>query len=121
MNEPQVVSCVLGVLGSLAFPSPERADKDGVVTATIWDSPAFKAGVDVGTAITAIDGQAWSRDRLLAAIAAAKGRKEPIRLLVRNGERFRDVPIDYHDGPRYPRFEKVGAGDGGLDRLLSPR
>ncbi|HEX8485253.1 peptidase M61 [Sphingomonas sp.] len=97
------------------------ADKDGVVTATIWDSPAFKAGVDVGTAITAIDGQAWSRDRLLAAIAAAKGRKEPIRLLVRNGERFRDVPIDYHDGPRYPRFEKVGAGDGGLDRLLSPR
>ncbi|WP_374942905.1 M61 family metallopeptidase [Sphingomonas sp.] len=97
------------------------ADKDGIVTASIWESPAFKAGVDVGTTIAAVNGQAWSRDRLLAAIAAAQGTKEPIRLLLKDGDRYRDVAIDYHSGPRYPRFEKVGTGDGGLDRLLAPR
>ncbi|HEU0066949.1 MAG TPA: peptidase M61 [Sphingomonas sp.] len=96
-------------------------DKDGVVTASIWESPAFKAGVDVGSTIVSIGGQAYSRDRMLAAIVAAKGNREPIKLLVKNGDRFRDVAIDYHDGPRYPRFEKVGAGETGLDRLLAPR
>lgn len=97
------------------------ADKDGVVTASIWEGPAFKAGVDVGTTIAAVNGEAWSRDRLLAAIVAAEGAKEPIRLLLKNGDRYRDVGVDYHNGPRYPRFEKVGAGEGGLDRLLAPR
>ncbi len=93
------------------------ADKDGNVTASIWDGPAFKAGVDVGTAIVAINGQGWSRERLLASVAA----KAPFRLLVKTGERYREVTVDYRDGPRYPRFEKIGTGDGGLDRLLAPR
>jgi predicted metalloprotease with PDZ domain len=92
-------------------------DKDGIVTTTIWDSPAFRAGVDVGTGLAAVNGQGWSRERLLAAIAA----RAPVKLLLRNGERFREVAIDYRDGPRYPRFEKVGTGEGGLDRLLAPR
>ena len=93
------------------------AGGDGTISAVIWDSPAFRAGLDVGTSISAVNGQAWSRDRLLAAIAA----KQPVRLLVRSGDRFRDVTIDYRDGPRYPRFEKIGTGEGGLDRLLAPR
>jgi hypothetical protein len=36
-------------------------------------------------------------------------------------DRFRDILLDYHDGPRYPRRQKVGTGDGGLDKLLRPR
>ncbi|WP_287978042.1 peptidase M61 [Sphingomonas sp.] len=94
---------------------------DGNVNGVIWDSPAFKAGLDVGTQIQAINGEAYSGDKLKAAILAAKTSKEPIRLLVKNGPRFRDVAIDYHGGPRYPRLEKVGTGEGGLDRLLAPR
>ncbi len=93
------------------------AGSEGAVSAVIWDSPAFKAGVDVGTTIAAVNGQSWSRDRLLAAIAA----KAPVKLLLRTGDRYRDVTVDYRGGPRYPRFEKTGTGDGGLDRLLAPR
>ena len=94
---------------------------DGNVNGVIWDSPAFKAGLDVGTQIQAINGEAYSGDRLKAAIVAAKTSKDPIQLLVKNGPRFRNVAIDYHGGPRYPRLEKVGTGEGGLDRLLAPR
>lgn len=97
------------------------ASKEGVVTASIWDSPAFKAGIDVGTEILAINGEAFSADRIKAAILAAQGTKDPIRLTVKNGDRFRDLMIDYHDGPRYPRLQKVGTGETGLDRLLTPR
>ena len=45
----------------------------------------------------------------------------PIRLTVKNYDRFRDALLDYHDGPRYPRLQKLGTGDGGLDKLLTPR
>ena len=93
------------------------ADKDGTVTASVWDSPAFKAGIDIGTAIVAINGEGWSRERLLAAVAA----RAPVKLLVKSGDRFREATIDYSGGARYPRFEKIGTGDGGLDRLLAPR
>lgn len=96
-------------------------NKDGDVTASIWGSPAFDAAIDVGSTITAINGESYSGERLKAAIVAAKGTRQPIRLLVKNGERFRDIAIDYHDGPRYPRLEKVGTGETGLDRLLAPR
>ena len=97
------------------------ADKDGLVTATIWNSPAFKAGFKVGVTIVAVNGETYSPERLKAAIVAAKGTTTPIRLTVRSGQRVREVAIDYHDGPRFPRFEKVGTGEGGLDRLLAAR
>jgi len=97
------------------------AGKDGAVTAVIWDSPAFKAGLDTSVQLVGVNGESYSGDRLKAAIAGAKGGKEPIRLLVKAGDRLRDVAIDYHGGARYPRFEKVGTGEGGLDRLLAPR
>ena len=95
--------------------------KDGEATAVIWDSPAFKAGMDVGTVIQAVNGTAYSGDVLKAAIVAAQTSKEPIKLLVKNGARYREVSIDYHGGPRYPRLQKIGTGDTGLDKLLMPR
>jgi predicted metalloprotease with PDZ domain len=96
-------------------------NKDAEVTSAIWDSPAYKAGIDVGSQIQAVNGEAFTPERLKAAIVAAKGTREPIRLLVKNGARFRDLAIDYHGGPRYPRLEKIGTGEGGLDKLLMPR
>ncbi len=59
--------------------------KDGEATAVIWDSPAFKAGLDVGTVIQAVNGTAYSGDVLKAAIVAAQTSKEPIKLLVKSG------------------------------------
>ncbi len=97
------------------------ANKDGEVTAVTWGSPAFDQKIDVGSTIVAVDGRTFSGDALKAAVAGAKGGKEPIRLLVRNGDRVREVPIDYHDGPRYPRLQKTGTGETGLDRLLTAR
>ena len=95
--------------------------KDGEVTAAIWDSPAFKAGLDVGTVIAAVNGTAYSGDAMKAAIVAAQSSKDPIRLLLKNGPRYREVAIDYHGGPRYPRLQKIGTGESGLDKLLMPR
>ncbi|WP_314375168.1 peptidase M61 [Sphingomonas paucimobilis] len=93
----------------------------GEVTSSIWDSPAFKAGIDVGTQIQAVNGEAYSGDRLKAAIIAAKDSAHPVKLVIKNQDRFRDVTLAYTGGPRYPRLEKVGTGETGLDRLLKAR
>ena len=96
-------------------------DASGELTGVTWDGAAFKAGFTVGDQIVAVDGQAYSADRLKAAITAAKGTKTPIALTVKQGERYRSATLDYHSGLRYPRLQKVGTGDSGLDRLLAPR
>ncbi|WP_294273913.1 peptidase M61 [uncultured Sphingomonas sp.] len=93
----------------------------GEVTSSIWDSPAFKAGIDVGTQIQAVNGESYSGDRLKAAILAAKDPKKPVKLVIKNQDVFREVTIDYTGGPRYPHLQKVGTGETGLDRLLTAR
>jgi predicted metalloprotease with PDZ domain len=96
------------------------ASKSGEVSSVTWDSAAFKAGIDVGTEIVAVGDQSFSGEALKAAVVAAKG-GDPVRLTVKNGNRLRTLSIPYTGGLRYPRFQKVGTGEGGLDRLLAPR
>ena len=95
--------------------------EEGRVTAVIWDGPAFKAGLTVGAKLLAVNGATYSEDVLTRALTEAKTGKEPIRLLVSRFNQFETVAIDYHDGPRYPRLEKVGTGETGLDRLLAAK
>jgi len=95
--------------------------KDGDITSTVWNSPAFKAGLAIGDSVVGVNGQQYSIDRLKDAITAAKGTRDPIHLLIKSDTRVRTVDIDYHGGARYPRLQKVGTGETGLDRLLAPR
>lgn len=95
--------------------------KGGAIGSVTWDSPAFEAGLDVGESIVAVAGREYSDDRLRDAVKAAKGTRDPIRLLIKSGSAYREIAIDYHDGLRYPRLEKIGTGEGGLDRLLQAR
>ncbi len=96
-------------------------DGSGELTGVTWNSAAFAAGFAIGDQIVAVDGEAYSADKLKAAITAAKGGKTPIALTVKQGTRFRSAALDYHNGLRYPRLQKIGTGETGLDRLLAPR
>ena len=95
--------------------------EDAKITSVIWDSPAFNAGMTVGSELLAVNGRKFDGDGLKAAITAAKTSKDPVKLLVKSGEVFRTVELDWHGGLRYPRLEKVGKGEGSLDALLAPR
>jgi len=101
-------------------------DKDGQVTATLWDGPAYDAGIVNGTKLVAVNGRAYSEAVLKDAITAAKtggtAAKAPIALLVRRGDNFQTMTIDYHGGLRWPWLESTTPGrPNGLDRLLAPR
>jgi predicted metalloprotease with PDZ domain len=97
------------------------AASDGRLTDVLWNGPAFKSDLTVGTQIVAVNGNAYDGDRLKDAIKNAKGTNSAIELIVKNGDRFRTVRIDYHDGLRYPRLERVDGAPARLDQILTPR
>lgn len=104
----------------LAYSLGLTMSKSGIAQ-VMWDSPAFNAGMDLGDEILAVNGRGFTNDRLRDAVRDAKGSKEPIKLLLKSGERYREVAIDYHGGLRYPHLEKTVTGEAGLDKLLAPK
>jgi predicted metalloprotease with PDZ domain len=94
--------------------------KDASLTDVMWDGPAFKAGLTEGTQIVAVNGEAYAAEDLKQAIRMAKSGTAPIELLVKNKETFRTVRIDYHDGLRYPRLERLAGPPASLDEILRP-
>ena len=95
--------------------------KDGVLTDVLWEGPAFKAGLTEGTQIVAVNGETYAADDLKDAIRHAKATAAPIELLVKDKEEFRTVRIDYHEGLRYPRLERIVGAPPFLDAILTPR
>ncbi len=95
-------------------------NRDAELTAVQWDGPAFKAGLTVGGKLLAVNGVAYDADRLKEAITAAKT-GAPLSLIVRNGDHFRTVQIDYRGGLRYPRLERLANTPDRLNAIYAPR
>ena len=92
-----------------------------VIRALQWNSPAFKAGLAVGMEIVAVNGEAANADRINAAITAAKDPAKTVDLIVKDGDRYRTVSFDYHNGLRYPRLERIPGTPDRLGDILTPR
>jgi predicted metalloprotease with PDZ domain len=95
--------------------------KDGGVSDVRWDSPAFNAGLGTGATIVAVNDQAYDKTLLEDAVKAAKDGKAPIRLLVKEFDRYRTVDIDYHGGLRYPHLERIEGVPDRLTAIFTPR
>jgi predicted metalloprotease with PDZ domain len=93
----------------------------GTIEEVMWDSPAFKAGLARDMQVLAVDGSAYTAQRLKNAVTAAKTTQAPIELLVRQADTFTTHRIDYHDGLRYPRIERIPGTPDRLARLLQAR
>ena len=90
------------------------------VSNVTWDGPGHSAGVTPGTTIVAVNDREYSDDEIKGAIAAAATSKRPIRLLLKDGSRYREVQLPYYGGPRFPHLEKAVSGTALLDRMLAP-
>ena len=91
------------------------------ISSVRWGSPAFEAGLTSGWEVVAINGRAASPAVIAEAITASKGNTTPIEMMLKNGERFRTVRFDYHDGLRYPHLERIEGTPDRLGDILSPR
>jgi predicted metalloprotease with PDZ domain len=80
--------------------------RDGDIAGVQWDGPAFKAGLTNGGKLLAVNGIAYDMERLKEAITAAKG-GGPLELLVKTGDHYKTVSLNYRGGLRYPRLERI--------------
>jgi predicted metalloprotease with PDZ domain len=97
-----------------------RANSDGSIVDVRWNGPADKARLTPGSKIVGVNGQIFSGDLLNAAIREAKGRTDPIHLIVQSDSFLTIVDIDYHDGERYPALERVAGTPAYLDDITKP-
>jgi predicted metalloprotease with PDZ domain len=93
----------------------------GRLSDVVWEGPAYKSGLTVGTQIIAVNGTTFDPGRLKSAIRDATKTSAAVELLVKNGDRYRTVRIDYHDGLRYPHLERDESTPARLDQILTPR
>jgi predicted metalloprotease with PDZ domain len=106
----------------LTYSGGFTVDNEGKIGSVLWDSPAFNAGLTIGSEIVAVNGRKFDMmgDALKNAIKDAAGNGPAPELLIHDGDVYRTVKLDWHGGLRYPRLEKVGKGEGTLDALLAP-
>jgi hypothetical protein len=44
-----------------------------------------------------------------------------MQFILKNGDRYRTIALDYHAGLRYPHLERVGGGEARLDAILAAK
>lgn len=94
--------------------------KDGMISDVKMGSPAFQAGLGPGMKLVAVNRIGYSGDLLHAAMRKAKGASNPIELIISNNNEFKIIQLDYHEGEKYPRLEKVPNAASPLDDIIKP-
>ncbi len=97
--------------GSFMFPGA-----DSRISNVVWGGPAFKAGMAPSATLVAVNNRAYKPELLKQAVTANKDGKAPIELLLREGDNFRTLKLDWRGGLRYPKLERI---DGSEDRLAA--
>ena len=125
-NEPEWLKKAESVRGvsfatSLGFSVKlDNPDSHGSLDNVAWDGLAFKAGITPDMQLQAVNDQKYTVAGLREAILAAEKNKEPIKLLLKRGDEFVTVSLDYHGGMRYPHLERVETTPDRLDAILAP-
>jgi predicted metalloprotease with PDZ domain len=96
-------------------------DAGGRIAEVVWGSPAFKAGLSQGFTVVAVNGKAYKPELLKSAISGAKADHQPIELLLRQADRYQSTRIDYQEGLKYPRLERIEGTPDRLDEIFRPR
>ncbi len=97
-----------------------RVSPEGVISDVLWNSPADKARLAPGMKLVGVNGNVYSNDTLKEAVIAAKGATEPIHLIIQSDTFLSTANLDYHDGMRYPRLQRIDGTPALLDDIIKP-
>ena len=114
---------VVGFGYSLGFDVSTDGGRNGAgrITNLLWNRPAFAAGLTGRTTLVAVNGRSYTAELLREAIRANRDGRHPIELLVKIGDYYRTVKIDYRDGLRYPHLARIAGTPDRLSQIFAPR
>jgi predicted metalloprotease with PDZ domain len=90
-----------------------KVAKSGTIKAVSWQGPAFSAGISIGAQINSVNGQSFTPQILLAAVACAN--TTPLTLGIHQDGKAVTVQIPYRGKLAYPHLQPI---TGAPDRLL---
>jgi predicted metalloprotease with PDZ domain len=96
-------------------------DDKGTIVDTAEGRAAARAGAGPGMKVLAVNGHRYRADILDAAIVSAQQRRQPLELLVEDGDYFRTLRVEYYDGPRFPHLTRIDGRRDLLSEVLRPR
>jgi predicted metalloprotease with PDZ domain len=94
-------------------------DKGGILD-VIMNSIAWKAGISPGMEVAAINGRKFTPDILHDAVKATKGSQQNLELLVLNGDFYKSVPLNYHEGEKFPHLVRDNSKPDILSEIIKP-
>jgi predicted metalloprotease with PDZ domain len=97
-----------------------RVTGDGNISDVLWNGPADKAKLFPGQKIISVNGNIFSGEALRTAIKEAKGKTEPIHLILQGDTFVTTADLDYHDGERFPSLVRVDGTPDYLDDITKP-
>jgi predicted metalloprotease with PDZ domain len=97
-----------------------RVREDGSVSDVKIGSPAQLAGIAPSVKVVAVNNRSYSGTVLRDAMRAAKKSTVPMEFLLRDGEMFKTVKVDYHGGEKYPHLERDSSKPDLLTEIISP-
>jgi hypothetical protein len=72
--------------------------------------------------VLAVNSRRWPQDSpgevLRAALAATENSPRPLELLLENGEFVRSYSLEYREGEKYPRLERIPGKEDSLSGIL---
>ena len=92
----------------------------GEVVDVLQDSAAWKAGLAPQMIVVAVDGRAFTDKIWAAAIANAKLTNANTDLLVKQGDWYSHLSLDYHDGVKVPHLERIAGTTDMLEDIMRP-
>ena len=117
----EIVHQQLDMSASLGMILDTRPESEGDVIDVVMGGVAEKAGIAPAFRIVAVNGRKYSSQWMREAVKAAKNSKESIELIVANGEFFKTVKLDYHDGERYAHLVRDESKPDMLSEIAKPR
>jgi predicted metalloprotease with PDZ domain len=96
-------------------------DEHGRLMDVVPGSPAFKAGLGPGMTILAVNGRKWNEHSFPVALREAQQSKQPIQLIVENGNFYKTYAVAYFEGEKHPHLERVQGKPDLLGDILKAR
>src|SRR5579859_471715 len=95
-------------------------DEKGAIRDVIVDSPAWKTSIAPGMELVAVNGRRFNGDVLKDALKAGKANGSNLELLIANGDFFKTVTVNYHDGEKYPHLVRDESKPDILGEIIKP-
>jgi predicted metalloprotease with PDZ domain len=94
--------------------------EDGTVKDIVNGMVADKAGLAPGMRVIAVNGRRWSVGQLHTSLVEAQRTRQPVEMIVENGEFYKTYSLAYYEGDLQPHLERDRSKDDYLTEILKP-